>query len=67
MSFEFSFKQTANILGFLTTTCVNGNKKEIIEILSVIGNSEKFYEKKYQELFINDLECFEDQEFKLFE
>ena len=66
MKFHFSFEQIANVLGFLTTISAKGNKQEIIEILSVIGNSDKFHEKKYQELFMNALECFEDDEFKLF-
>ena len=39
LNFHFSFKQIANILGFLTTISSKVNKQEIIEILIVIANS----------------------------
>ena len=65
LRFPFSFIQIANILGLLTNLSSNGSKTEIIEILTVISDSKKFYEKKYQDLFMKVLEYFEDEEFRL--
>ena len=64
LNFPLSFTQIANILGFLINFSVIGNQQEIIDILSVISDSKKFYEKKYQDLFIKVLEHFEDKDFK---
>ncbi len=66
LRFPFSFIEVANILGFLTNLSSKGNETEIIEILTVISDSTKFNEKKYQDLFMKVLEYFEDEEFRLF-
>ena len=65
LNYSLSFKQISDILGFLTTSHI-GYQKEIIDILSVISDSKKFNEKKYQDLFMKVLEYFEDEEFRLF-
>ncbi len=65
LRFPFSFIEVANILGFLTNLSIEGNEREIIEILTVIADSTKFNEKKYQDLFMKVLEYFEDEEFRL--
>ena len=65
LRFPFSFIQIEDILGLLTNFNSKRNKTKIISILSVISNSKKFNEKKYQDLFMKVLEYFEDEEFKL--
>ena len=66
MTYSFSFEEISNVLGLLIHSSITGCEKDIIEIFTVIIDSGKFNEEKYQDLVIKTLEYFEDEDFRLF-